>query len=155
MKARIFTLHLDPSTGRFDDSELLSFLEDREADLVSDHFFMDGGIPRLALVVTWREPPTRLPPQESNHQRSEPAGELAPEHRPLYDALRRWRNERSRTDGRPSYIYLTNRQMADIARLRPTTRSALQGIHGVGEGKVEQIGEEVLGIVAAFLAATP
>jgi hypothetical protein len=51
MKIRVFTLRFDADRGGFDDAALTSFLEQREALAVSEHFFPFEGIPTLALVV--------------------------------------------------------------------------------------------------------
>ena len=52
--------------------------------------------------------------------------------RALFAALRRWRNERAKRNGRPAYVLFRNAQLADIARTRPTTLAALREVHGVG-----------------------
>ncbi len=55
---------------------------------------------------------------------SEAATELEPEHRAIFEALRKWRNERAKRDGRPPYVLFTNGQLANIARARPDTKAA-------------------------------
>lgn len=149
MKLRVFTLRLDPDTGAFDDGELQSFLENREALDVSEHFFVHERVPTLALLVRYREVarPAGAPAREG--PRPDPAAELSGEDRPLYEALRKWRNERARRDGRPAYVLLTNRQVAEIARKRPGSLRALQELEGVGEGKARDLGEEMLALVAS------
>ena len=149
MKLRVFTLRLDPATGVFDDGVLQAFLEHREALDVSEHFFVHERVPTLALLVRYREVarPACAPAREG--PKPDPAAELSGEDRPLYDALRRWRNERAKRDGRPAYVLLTNRQVAEIARRRPGSQRALQEIEGVGEGKARDLGDELLAMVAS------
>ena len=79
-------------------------------------------------------------------------GELSQADGRLFDALRTWRNERAKREGRPAYVPFTNRQMAEIARRRPSTMAALREIEGIGEAKAGDWGEAVLGLLAAHSA---
>ena len=87
--------------------------------------------------------------QSAADARADPRAELGREEVALYDALRKWRNDRARHEGRPAYILLTNRQMAEVGRRRPMTLAALREIHGVGDAKAEMLGEELLALVRA------
>jgi superfamily II DNA helicase RecQ len=147
MKIRTFTLQLDPATGRFDDRELQEFLQHRQALDVSEHFFVHERIPTWALLVSYRETEQAGTGARRKGPRPDPAADLSAEDRPLYDALRHWRNERAKREGRPAYVLFTNRQMADIARRRPDGLSSLEEIPGIGEGRARDLGEEVLALV--------
>ena len=150
MHAKIITLHPDPDSGRFDDAELQDFLEGRELLSISEHFFVHEGRPTLVLLLTSRPAPTpRVERPVRDAPRADPAAELSDEERPVYEALRRWRNERAKRDGRPAYIYLSNGQLADLARLRPATLDALQQIPGIGPGKAGDFGTEILALLEA------
>jgi superfamily II DNA helicase RecQ len=159
MKVRVFTLLLDPETGAFDDTALLSFQESRDIILVSEHFFTHEGSPRLALVVQYPDPaPTpapRRPTDAAPPPRGQPEVEAPPEHRPLFSALRKWRNERAKRDGRPAYVLFTNAQLLAVATQRPANRTALQAIEGIGEARVRDYGDEVLRLVETIPVAPP
>ena len=147
MKLKVITLRLDPATGAFDDGELQEFLQHREALDVSEHFFVHERTPTWALLVSYRE---NEPPAGSVRARGpkpDPAAELSAEDRPLYEALRHWRNDRAKREGRPAYVLFTNRQMADIASRRPSSLPELEAIPGIGEGRTRDLGEEVLAMV--------
>ena len=143
----MITLRLDPATGRFDDHELQEFLEHREALDVSEHFFVHERIPTWVLLVSYREIEGPAWKARSKEPRPDPAAELSAEDRPLYEALRQWRNDRARREGRPAYVLFTNRQMADIAKRRPGTLPELEAIPGIGEGRSRELGDEVLAMV--------
>jgi hypothetical protein len=81
---RVFTLLLNPETGAFDDTALLTLQESRDILLVSEHVFTHEGRPRRALVV-------------------QPEAEAPPKHRPLFAALRTWPNQQPKREGRPGY----------------------------------------------------
>jgi ATP-dependent DNA helicase RecQ len=67
----------------------------------------------------------------------------------LFEALRGWRREEAARQRVPPYVIFHDQSLADIARLRPTTRNALSAIGGVGQGKLDRYGDVVLEIVLA------
>ena len=73
--------------------------------------------------------------------------EMEPEHRAVFDALRKWRNERAKRDGRPPYVLFTNSQIASIARSRPDTRAALEAVPGVGEARIRDYADDLLALL--------
>ena len=146
MKLRVFTLALDRDSGRFDDTELVQFLSERSATLVSDHAFEVDGWPTLALVVGYREPARPRPASSATRPADLRAG-LGPDDRRRFDALRRWRNERAKRDGRPAYVLFTNAQLADVARQAPASLTALGELDGVGEARVRNYGADVLAVL--------
>jgi len=150
MKLKVFTLRLDETSGAFDDSELQAFLEDKLVLAVHEHFFVHERTPTWALLVSYRAADAK------RSARSQPArarrdwrAELPAADHPLFDALRSWRNETARRDGRPAYVLLTNQQVAEIARRRPRTLSALQEVEGIGPARVEALGKQILALVSA------
>lgn len=147
MKLKTFTLHYQAEAGRFDDSELQEFVAGHDLLALYEHFFVREGKPVWALLLTYTE---RRQPGEAR-QPSDPRRdwrqEVPAEDRPLFEALRAWRNDLARRDGRPPYVLLTNRQVAEIAQARPQTLAALQEIPGIGAGKSEAFGEAVLALV--------
>jgi DNA helicase-2/ATP-dependent DNA helicase PcrA len=67
---------------------------------------------------------------------------------PVFDALRDWRLERSRTDGVPAYVVFDNKTLEEIASRQPADRAELAAVPGVGPKKLEQYADEVLAILA-------
>jgi superfamily II DNA helicase RecQ len=67
---------------------------------------------------------------------------------PIYDALRRWRTERASTNGAPPYTVFDNKTLRAIAERQPRDEQELRNVRGIGPAKLEQYGDEVLGIVA-------
>lgn len=148
MKLRVFSLSLDPESGEFNDSALRSFTEDHEVLAVHEHLLHRDGQPLWGLLVSYRDrtrPGTRARPPVPE---TEAAMEVPEADRALFEVLRKWRNERAKRDGRPTYILFRNRQLADIARTRPQTLTALRETHGVGEAKARDYGPELLALVA-------
>jgi superfamily II DNA helicase RecQ len=152
LKARTFTLPFDVASNRFDDSELLAFLADTEALSIAEHFFLREGEPLWAILVTFRQPraPGEAAPQRTP---SDPATELDPADRAVFEAIRSWRNQKAKKMNRPAYVLLTNEQASDVARLRPSTLTALTSIPGIGEAKAKDFGAELLSLIAGLAPA--
>jgi ATP-dependent DNA helicase RecQ len=67
---------------------------------------------------------------------------------PLFEALRAWRAERSRTDGVPAYVVLHDATLRELAAVRPATLGELAGVAGMGPVKLDRYGADVLAVVA-------
>ncbi len=67
--------------------------------------------------------------------------------------LRKWRTEKAKALLLPPYIIFSDKTLAHIAFLRPTTPEQLLQAHGVGPAKVGQFGEEILALVRGLLPA--
>ena len=86
------------------------------------------------------------------------ASETAPE-RPhlgddaeLFDRLRVLRRDLALERGVPPYIVCSDKTLRGICRLRPSSREELLDVPGIGEAKLQEYGEALLGAVAAFEA---
>ncbi|MDQ6874258.1 MAG: ATP-dependent DNA helicase UvrD2 [Actinomycetota bacterium] len=73
----------------------------------------------------------------------------------LFERLREWRLERSRTKGVPAYVVFTDATLTAIAEQRPTSAAGLAEIAGIGPHKLDEYGEEVLALLDAGGAAGP
>ena len=67
----------------------------------------------------------------------------------LLNALRSWRTSTAREHGVPAYVILHDATLEGIAAARPTTRSQLRAVPGIGDMKLERYGEALLGLVRA------
>jgi len=66
---------------------------------------------------------------------------------PVMAALRAWRTARAREDGVPAYIILHDQTLAAIAEIRPVSAAGLRRVKGIGPGKVDTYGDEILEII--------
>lgn len=64
----------------------------------------------------------------------------------LFNKLRDWRSQRCKKDGVPPYIIFTNKELSEIVKRRPQSIGELTKIEGIGNGKANKYGEEVLSI---------
>jgi ATP-dependent DNA helicase RecQ len=153
--------------GEFDDTPIREFSQDKEILQIRDHLLIRNEIPYLVLVIKYY--PFRVEAQAShsrpfdkNNAISSTSGENR-ENRPpaenwrkdlgdadlaLFNRLRDWRSERCKKDGVPPYLIFTNAQLAGIAKLKPQSLTGLASVDGVGRGKIDRYGPEVLEITA-------
>lgn len=66
----------------------------------------------------------------------------------LFDALKAWRRRRSEDDNVPAYVVFSDATLEAIAEIKPATSGALLAVKGVGPGKLERYGSEVLEVLS-------
>jgi superfamily II DNA helicase RecQ len=71
-----------------------------------------------------------------------------PEAERVEAALRAWRRERSRADGVPAFVVLSDRHLMGIAERRPATTRDLAACPGIGPAKLAAYGDELVDLVA-------
>jgi DNA helicase-2/ATP-dependent DNA helicase PcrA len=107
---------------------------------------------RKHLALTWAGKPSRFllelgvqaaPPAVAQKERAEEPDS------PTYQALKRWRLQRSKADEIPAYVVFHNSTLAEIAERRPSTIAELASVPGVGPAKLERYGPEVLDALAS------
>jgi DNA helicase-2/ATP-dependent DNA helicase PcrA len=67
----------------------------------------------------------------------------------LFERLRDWRRERAAGLGQPAYCVFTDATLEAIAETRPSSVGELRSIPGIGDGKLERFGAEVLELLTA------
>lgn len=148
MKLRLITVAFDTEQGGFPADPLAEI--EGEVLSVVEHFFQTDDRPHLLLVVHYRPArELRAAPPPARPADAGVRAELSGPEREVFDRLRTWRNSRAVAEGIPPYVLLTNRQLAEVARRRPTTLTALREIGGIGEAKVGRFGTDLLAAVSA------
>ena len=74
--------------------------------------------------------------------------DLDPAARALWEALRAWRLQEARRQELPPYVIFHDSTLAEIARRRPGSLTALASISGVGGSKLERYGSAIIDLVA-------
>jgi DNA helicase-2/ATP-dependent DNA helicase PcrA len=72
---------------------------------------------------------------------------------PQFEALRRWRAERAKTDEVPAYVVFHDSTLHEIAAVRPQTREELSAISGVGPTKLERYADDLLDALSESVPA--
>ncbi|MGH6634616.1 MAG: DNA helicase RecQ [Gammaproteobacteria bacterium] len=68
----------------------------------------------------------------------------------LFEALRAWRADTSRSHGLPAYVIFHDTTLREIARLKPASLADLRGITGMGDKKIDSYGLDVMRVVEQF-----
>ena len=144
MDVRVVTLRYQEGQQGFPEGALRQATAGREVLEVREHFFTHGNVPHLALVLLLGDAPAGAT-RTREGQRLPDAGEDLPEGlQGLYRDLKKWRNERARSDGVPAYAIARNAQLAEICRRQPRSLAALKEIEGFGEATCLKYGQEIL-----------
>ncbi|HEX2054379.1 MAG TPA: ATP-dependent DNA helicase UvrD2 [Actinomycetota bacterium] len=83
-----------------------------------------------------------------------PAPRAAPEER-VMQALKAWRLETARREGRPAYTVFHDSTLEAIAASGARSLQDLAGIKGVGPAKLESFGDEILAVLDAAAESAP
>ena len=65
----------------------------------------------------------------------------------LWQALRKWRQERARAEEIPAYMICGDKTLRDIVEKMPRGLDGLRNIYGLGEAKLDKFGDEILEIL--------
>ncbi|MFL6229173.1 MAG: HRDC domain-containing protein [Pyrinomonadaceae bacterium] len=88
------------------------------------------------------------PPQKTTTRRRQkqlaPTPPLTPEEKRVVTLLKKWRLERANSQRVPAYMICPDRTLECLAHERPATLEALRSIHGLGESKIANFGEDLL-----------
>ena len=145
---KIMMLPYSPAIGGFDDTDIRSFLRDKEVVSIRDYFLIKHETPYLVFALTYflnRLDVPLAPAREQAVKRDEQVREILNESDlGLYNILREWRMEQSKKEGVPPYILFTNKTLALIVKKRPQSASELNAIEGIRKAKVEKYGAELL-----------
>jgi ATP-dependent DNA helicase RecQ len=70
--------------------------------------------------------------------------------RGLFDRLREWRREMAGKRGVPPFVILHDSVLQQISIVRPTRLETLRVVRGIGERKLEDLGNELIAVVDAY-----
>lgn len=148
MLIKVISLSFDSAFGGFKDEEVREFLKDKELVSAQDYFFVRNDMPYLVFVLKYFPHRAEIDPKLSTKEKKEEPwrSSLSEHDMGLFNLLRDWRSQRSKKDGVPPYILFTNQQLAEIVKKRPQSLSELTQIDGIGKGKADKYGEEILNI---------
>lgn len=71
----------------------------------------------------------------------------------LVKILREWRSDKAEEFGMDHYMILSQKSLAELTVVMPTSMKELKTIHGIGPQKLKQFGEELLNIIIQYRQA--
>jgi superfamily II DNA helicase RecQ len=66
----------------------------------------------------------------------------------VFEALKSWRAATAKRSGVPAYVIFHDTTLAALAQTKPSDRSGLLAVPGLGPVKAERYGEAVLAVLA-------
>ncbi len=69
----------------------------------------------------------------------------------LFDALRKYRLEQSKTYGVPAYVIMSDKTLRSLVDRKPTNKIALMNVFGIGQHKRNQYGDELIEIIKTIV----
>ena len=156
MQIRVITMRYSEGLQGFPEDALRQATFGRTVLNVTEHFFLHGNVPHLTLVLQLED---AVQDGEGRGFRKydsnapQPDDDLADSQKPVYRALKTWRNETAKAEGRPAYAIARNTQLAELAKAAPKTKAAIREIPGFGEAFVEKYGDSVLSLMGEVVAA--
>ena len=103
-------------------------------------------------VMLRKEAPRAAARRREARGRDVIAATLQPADQPLFESLRSLRTRLAREQNVPPYVIFHDSTLREIATRRPTSADELAHVGGIGSGKLERYGDEVLEVVAAAAA---
>ena len=148
MLVKVISLSFDSAYGGFNDDLVRDFLKDKELLSFKEYFFIRNDIPYLTFVLSYFPHRAEVDSKLSMKEKKPEAWRenLSEADMGLFNLLRDWRSQKSKKEGVPPYILFTNQQLADIVKKRPQTIAELTQIDGIGNGKSQKYGGDILGI---------
>ncbi|MGN6250643.1 MAG: UvrD-helicase domain-containing protein [Marmoricola sp.] len=65
----------------------------------------------------------------------------------VFASLRTWRRARAEQESVPAYVVFSDATLEALAEVRPTTRTALLAVNGIGPAKLEKYADDVLAVL--------
>jgi superfamily II DNA helicase RecQ len=156
MYIRIFTIQVDAETGQLDDRALHQFSLEHQILSIKSDFYQQGDLPEMNVLVTYR-PKIKRPSQQwiQTRQHMDPVPdtiakvELTDAQKVVYERIRKWRNQKAEELGYRSMNVFYNNQLKELVQIMPKSTTELQKIEGIGKGRVEKYGDELLKVLHA------
>lgn len=134
-----------PLPGPPDLADLNAWLSSHRIVSVNQHVVAAPGGALLVFVVQSVEAgPTRPGTPSGPARKVDYKEELSAEDFALFSLLREERKKIAEAEGVPVYAILTNEQLAEMAKRRPASLSALSTIEGLGKARLEKHGSRLL-----------
>ena len=156
MQIRVITLRYNEAVHGFPEDSLKSAIFGREVLNVSEHFFVYGNVPHLTLILSLGDTPHyenvgAYRPRDPSAP--DPEDGMTDAQKVCYRALKTWRNETAKVEGRPAYAIARNVQLAELAKSLPRSLAAIKEVNGLGEGFCEKYGKKVLALMEDAVVA--
>jgi ribonuclease D len=145
MKVKVLKVRIDDSFIRTDQQKLDKFLADHQIVKFESAFIRDEEC--WSVILYYEDQKPILNEEKPEKYCANNDEELNTDEVKILDSLRLWRNTKAKEQNLPSYFIATNKELISIAKYKPAKKEELQEIKGFGKHKIENYGEEIIGLV--------
>lgn len=149
MKIKIFNLRINDDYFEKDQENLNSFLSKVVFKKSSVHF-VEGETSFWSVFIHYEEKEENYIESKENKQQLFESEQLTEKEQEIVAYFKQWRLDKSREEGVPAYMILTNKTIISIAKNKPETMEDLDQISGIGPNKKSQYGESIIALMNAI-----
>ena len=160
---KIITVQADPHTGVFPDTELQRLSAEYNILSCREHFYIHQQTPTMVLLIEYRPLKNKpVPILSSSHKKDSGRNleddakleGLSAKDKALFEHLRSWRKQTAIEKGISVINILHNHHLLEIVRRKPTTKTGLQSISGIGKVKADKYAAAILAMIHQTPEAT-
>ncbi len=147
MKVKVFHLRLTKDNLQSDQDILNDFLETITVKKTSNELITTTSLNYWSILVFYEEKKVITSEKNTDKFSIKSEDDLSAEEHIIYNALKKWRQERANLLEVPSYIIAHNTELMTIAKLKPETIDDLIKIKGFGGQKAAKYGEDIIALL--------
>lgn len=150
MKCSAFTIRLTEEHVASDETILNGFLEGvRVSQIFSS--FNAGSMPSWSVLIFYddrNEDKTSYDKMEFVSTTDEVI--LLPREENIYNALKKWRNDRAMAEGVPPFVIARNDWLKQMAKMGAKSKEDLLRVKGFGRKRIEKYGDDLLEVMESI-----
>jgi len=128
MRIKIINLKYIDEGSYFDQKEFEKFQEENDIEILKSELVQKPEALFWTMIVSFTPRKKMLSENEFRIQ----------------EFLKQWRYQRAQKDGVSSFIVLTNKQIDEIVKIKPTSKNELLKVRGFSDKKFASYGEEII-----------
>ena len=148
MKVKIFKIRIDEQFIHSDQKLLDNFLDSNNILQFESAFVKNEEY--WSVILYYEELKSLVKESKPEKFSAENETELSSDEVKILDSLKLWRSEKAREQSLPVYFIATNKELFSIAKYKPANKEELLDIKGFGKHKIENYGEEIIGILESI-----
>ena len=137
MNVQVFSVRVDAPHLAHDQQQLNDFIASVEL-VQSDTHFIESDASYWSVLLHYKEK-INLAPREK-----ESLTDLTQDQVDRFQQLKKWRNEKAKTNGVKPFVICHNSHLIQIAVQHPKTSSDFQWIKGFGEKRTQHYADEII-----------
>ena len=146
MKVKVLKVRLSDDFIEHDQKVLDRFLRENNV-LKFESAFVKDDEGYWSVILYYEELKMTVNDSKTPKYSAENDAELNADEIKILDSLKLWRTEKAKNQNLPVYFIATNKELLSIAKYKPVKKEELLDIKGFGKHKIENYGEEIIGIL--------